>query len=171
MAHTGGGLSVYIRVPMPYLVADKLQEAPPGQLPEPAPFTTNAFEDAVLVHFVDFDAIADTPKELARLVQEGHRIDVHGQALTPEFRALQVYQAGAEPGFATLDEARASLALERIARPAQPVYVGDAVVDVALFYPVEGAVAAYDFSSSLNPNLPGQEDTANLILDYGPGDP
>ena len=42
--HLAKGLRVYLRTPMPYLVADKV--GPPVQdgLPDPAPFTANALE-------------------------------------------------------------------------------------------------------------------------------
>ena len=44
-------------------------------------------------------------------------------------------------------------------------YVGDVMVDLHLRY-TTGPVNAYSLSYSSNPGLPGQEDTANLILDY-----
>jgi len=47
--------------------------------------------------------------------------------------------------------------------------VGDAVVDVKLEYDLDAPVYQYQLASSLNPGLPGQDDTANLVLDYGPG--
>ena len=43
------------------------------------------------------------------------------------------------------------------------------MVDIILRYRADAAIYAYSISSSLNPGLPGQEDTANLILDYSPG--
>ena len=51
------------------------------------------------------------------------------------------------------------------------LYVGDVVVDVVLIYETAVSVQSYAVSSDLDPGLPGQEATANLILDYGPGDP
>ena len=51
---------------------------------------------------------------------------------------------------------------------ANPIYVGDAVVDVVLRYKSSGPISAYSISSTLDPGLPGQENTANLVLDYGP---
>jgi hydrogenase/urease accessory protein HupE len=46
--------------------------------------------------------------------------------------------------------------------------VGDTTVDVLLRYTTEGAVYQYELSSSLNPGLPDQDETANLVLDYSP---
>jgi hydrogenase/urease accessory protein HupE len=42
-------------------------------------------------------------------------------------------------------------------------------VDVILRYRTGGPVYSYSVSSSLDPGLPDQENTANLILDYSPG--
>ena len=50
-----------------------------------------------------------------------------------------------------------------------PIYVGDAVVDIILRYDAGAPIYEYAVSSTLDPGLPGQENTANLVLDYGPG--
>jgi hypothetical protein len=52
---------------------------------------------------------------------------------------------------------------------ADSLYVGDAVVDIILRYRVGAPIYEYAVSSTLKPGLPGEEATANLILDYGPG--
>ena len=51
-----------------------------------------------------------------------------------------------------------------------PPYVGDVVVDIVLFYPSDEPIQRYSIRSTLDPGLPGQDETANLILDHGPGD-
>jgi hypothetical protein len=68
-----------------------------------------------------------------------------------------------------LDEARASF--QGVLYPPDfPItYVGDTIVDAVLLFTDQGAATSYTLSSSLNPGLPGQEKTANLILDYYPG--
>jgi hypothetical protein len=83
---------------------------------------------------------------------------------------VRVYPIGKQPEFATLDEAKAAFA-GRLVYPeaTDPLYVGDAVVDIVLRYQVGAPIYEYALSSTLDPGLPGQEDTANLILDYGPG--
>jgi hypothetical protein len=81
-----------------------------------------------------------------------------------------IHRVGTQPEYATLDEAKAAfLAARPYPDTAKPLYVGDAVVDVVLLYETGGAVYDYTLSSTLDPGLPGQEDTANLILDYAPG--
>lgn len=168
--HTQTGLRVFARTPMPYLVADKLGEAADGALPLPAPFTTNAFEDEALVHFVDFEAIAEEPLGVAQLVATGMSIDVQDQSMTGTVEATRLHRVNEEPGFATLEEARAALSGEQVS-DLSPLYVGDAIVDVQLFFPFDGPVSTYALSSSLDPGIPGQENTANLILDYATSDP
>jgi len=74
------------------------------------------------------------------------------------------------PAFATLDEAKRVFASEQPpAEPGLQLFVGDASVDVWLRYAAPGPVRAYTIASSLDPGLPGQEDTANVVLDYAPG--
>ena len=51
-----------------------------------------------------------------------------------------------------------------------PLYVGDAVLDVALRYRTGGPVYGYRFSGNLDPGLEGQGETANLLIDYLAGD-
>ncbi|WP_421979454.1 HupE/UreJ family protein [Roseibium sp.] len=169
--HVEDGLRLYIRLPMPYLVADKLGSAPAGELPDPAPFTTNSFENDVVVHHVDVTAVLENPEGLAEFVSVGHMLFVDGAVLTPEFRKLLIHAVGSQPGFATLSEAKAAMAGELTDPTNKSTYVGDTIVDVELFFPSSQAVSSYSISSSLNPGLPGQENTANLILDYANDDP
>jgi len=71
--------------------------------------------------------------------------------------------------FSTLDEAKTVFQKPSVPLDDPPWFVGDTVVDVYLRYTSERAgspVKKYSIHSVLNPELPGQEDTANLILDY-----
>jgi HupE/UreJ protein len=52
---------------------------------------------------------------------------------------------------------------------AAPLYVGDTVVDVWLEARPGHPVYEYLLSSNLDPGLPDQDQTANLILDHSPG--
>ena len=168
--HVKNGLRVFVRTPMPYLVANKLGEAPEGILPPPAPFTSNAFQDEVIVHFVDFDAIDDAPIGVAQLVADGLYVTISGETVEAEVEALRLFRVGEEPSFATIDEAQIAINSDGYDRKA-PLFVGDTVVDVALLFPTQGIVSEYSISSTLDPGLPGQEETANLLLDYGSNEP
>jgi hypothetical protein len=167
--HLADGLRVYLRTPMPYLVADRVGPVGSNGLPEPAPYTTNSIEDEKLVHYLDPDPLRRDPEGLGSFAGEGFQFVVDGKPLEATVERVHVYRVGTQPDFATLDEARAAFAAgPDIPEVADPLYVGDVVVDIVLRYGVGAPVHGYSVSSTLDPGLPGQENTANLVLDYGP---
>jgi hypothetical protein len=168
--HLEDGLRVYLRLPMPYLVADRLGPLGADGLPEPAPYTTNRMEDGRLVHYLDAAALAAEPLGLGRLVADGHTVAVDGRPLAAEVEMVRAYPGADKPAFATLDDAKRSFEGPFDPQLFPPSYVGDTVVDVVLRYPGGGPVYDYGVSSSLVPGLAGQEDTANLLLDHFPGE-
>ena len=167
--HLADGLRVYLRTPMPYLVADRVGPVGSNGLPEPAPYTTNRIEDEKLVHYLDPDQLRSDPEGLGSFAGEGFRLVADGRPLEQTIEQVHVYRVGTQPDFATLDEARAAFAAgPAVPEAAKPLYVGDAVVDIILRYRIGVPIHSYSVSSTLDPGLPGQENTANLILDYGP---
>lgn len=168
--HLTDGIRVYLRTPMPYLVADRIGPVGADGLPEPAPYTSNRMEEGKLVHFVNAAQFSRDPKGLGELAAEGIRLVADDKRLEATVERVRIHRVGTQPAFATLDEAKAALA-EASTYPdnADPLYVGDAVVDIILRYRPGTPVYAYTVSSTLDPGLPGQEKTANLILDYSPG--
>ncbi|MEP2028218.1 MAG: HupE/UreJ family protein [Paracoccaceae bacterium] len=170
--HLAEGLRVYIRMPMQYLVAREIGPEAADGLPEPAPFTLNDRIDGRVVHFVNPAQIAADPLGLGRLAEEGFTIDAAGSRIRGEVQAIRLHRVGTEPGFATLVEAFGTLNSEpAIPEIPPPLFVGDAVIDVIILYTLGSPVSSYSISSTLDPGLPGQTNTANLILDYGPGNP
>lgn len=168
--HLSVGLKVFLRTPMPYLVADLVGPKRANGLPEPAPYTTNVMEKGKLVHYVDPDQLSRNPKGLGVLAAEGFGFVADGKRLKAVVEQVHLYRVGTQPDFATLGEARAAFASHRaFPEDAKPLYVGDTVVDIVLRYPTGAPVYDYNVSSTLDPGLPGQENTANLILDYSPG--
>lgn len=166
VAHQADGLDVYMRLPMPYLVANLAGTVQEDGSREPAPYTTNAIVDGEWMHYVDYDAINRDPTGLGELAASGHAITTGESSYQPEVRAVRVYSGMSQPPFSTLDEAE-----QAFKRPDQEIispapFVGDSVVDVLIHYRTAGQVSSYSLSSSLDPGLDGQEDTANLILDY-----
>jgi hypothetical protein len=169
--HLADGLRIYLRTPMPYLVADRIGPFGADGLPEPAPYTTNRLEDGKPVHHIDPNSLRRDPNGLGRFAAEGFRFTTEGRTLRAVVERVRAHPIGTQPSFATLDEARAAFVSEVAYPPgANPAYVGDVVVDMILRYETGAPVYDYAVSSSLDPGLPGQENTANLILDYGPGD-
>ena len=63
--HTDDGLDIFLRMPMAYLVADKLGPEGSDGIPAPAPYTSNRMEDGVLMHLVDPAALNSEPFGLA----------------------------------------------------------------------------------------------------------
>ena len=164
-------LRVLIRLPMAYLVADKLGPEQADGSRTPAPYSTNETEDGKLVHYLDAEALRRDPGGLALLIAEGHVIRSEGRALMPEIGRLRAAPALKQLPFATLKEADIALKGDVYPTDVEATYVGDTIVDVELFYRTAGTPDDYSIASTLNPGLPGQEDTANLVLIHGAGDP
>ena len=168
--HLNDGLRVYLRLPMPYLVADRLGPVGPDGLPAPAPYTTNRMEDGKLVHYLDAEALKANPEGLGRLVADGHRFTVEGRPLTAEVEQVRAYPGSDQPSFASIEDAKASFEARFYPEHFRVTYVGDAVVDAVLHYRSGGPVYGYAVSSTLDPGLEGQDQTANLLLDHFPGE-
>jgi len=164
------GLRMHIRLPMAYLVADKLGPEQADGTRAAAPFTTNKTENGVLVHYLDVDALRADPAGLGAIIAAGHHLTVDGAALSPEFLRLRAYPATVQAPFATLDEALTALKGPVYAPEFEVTYVGDTVIDAEIFYPAPGTIGTYSLRSTLDPGLPAQEETANLVLDHLGGD-
>ncbi len=167
--HSEGGLRVYMRTPMPYLVADKVGDQNGDALPEAAPFTTNAMSDGQLVHFVDLQAFMSDPNGLGQFAEGALHLLVDNQRLRGTVKSVRLHRVGSEPGFATLAEAQQAVDTETALTP--PLFVGDTIVDLVLYYETDGPIQSYSISNVLDPGLPDQHQTANLILDYASDTP
>ncbi|MGI9350171.1 MAG: HupE/UreJ family protein [Rhizobiaceae bacterium] len=167
--HLSDGLRIYLRTPMPYLVADRLGSVGDDGLPEPAPFTSNRMEGGKLVHYVDLEQIGIDPKGIGQFAADGLVLISGRSELLASVDDARIHRVGNQPPFATLEEAEKVFSSTASATSGyQPLYVGDTVVDVVLRYRSVNPVYSYKVSSSLNPGLTDQENTANLLLDYGP---
>ena len=167
--HLSDGMNVYMRLPMPYLVAHLLGEADEGELPSPAPYTTNRFEEGKLVHYVDAEQLKVSTDDLAALARIGIDLSIEGEKADIEVERIRLYKNGTQPDFATLDDARRAFQDEQTYNVfEQGVYVGDTTIDVLLRYTSDDVVYNYALSSTLDPGLPDQDATANLVLDYSP---
>ena len=169
--HTDVGLSVYMRLPMPYLVADRVGPRQSDGNRAPAPYTTNGMVDGELLHYVDYQALEDDPIGLGEFAAQGHTISRGDTTLLPTVEAVAVYTGISQPPFSTLGEAKLAFANNEMAPVFPAPFVGDAVVDVWLNYRGIAGGNEFRISSNLNPGLPGQEDTANLIVDYADPQP
>ena len=164
--HVDNGVDVFLRLPMPYLVADRVGTEQGDGSRLPAPFTTNQMVDGELMHYVDFNAIDADPLGLGEIAGQGHTIESTGQQLKAAVKAVSLFTGLSQPPFSTLEEAKAAFDKHSTQAVEPAPFVGDVVVDVWLQYRGVDAVSSYRLSSDLNPGLPGQEETANLIVDY-----
>jgi len=168
--HQADGMNIYMRLPMPYLVAHLLGDVGDDGLPVPAPYTYNRMQDDRLVHYVDPEQLRTSPDGLAKLAQDSLSLTVEGEKLPLQVKAIRLYPNGMQPDFATLEEAQLAMeGIQSVSPFGKGVYVGDTMVDILLHYTSDAAVGRYALSSPLNPELPDQDKTANLVLDYRPG--
>lgn len=164
--HVDNGVDMYLRLPMPYLVADRLGAEQNDGSRLPAPFTTNKMVNDELMHYVDFAAIEADPLGLGKIAGQGHSIESKGKQLNATVKAVSLFTGLSQPPFSTLEEAKAAFAKHAL-QTIEPVpFAGDVVVDVWLQYRGGDALSGYRVSSNLDPGLPGQEETANLVVDY-----
>ena len=170
VAHLQDGLRVYLRVPMALLVANLIGPEQADGTRVPAPYTVNRLEGGQLMHLLDPDALRDDPEGLGQLVADGHELLVGGVPLEPRIEAVRAHPAARQPPFSTLEQARAAMAGPPYEPDAAATYVGDTVVDVALFYPTGEATANYAFFGRLKPGIEGEAEVANLLLDHAGGD-
>ena len=156
---------------MPYLVADKLGAETADGTRVPAPYTTNRIEDDTLVHYLDADALRSAPEGLGAILADGTVLEVDGVVLTSDIGRVRAYPSTKQVPFALLEEAEAALAGPAYPQDFEETYVGDTIVDAELIYATGGRVNCYTLRSSLDPGLPGQDETANLILDHAAAPP
>ena len=171
VVHERARIRLLVRLPMPYLVADKLGAESADGTRVPAPYTTNRMEDDTLVHYLDADALRSAPEGLGAILADGTVLEVDGMVLTADIGRVRAYPSTKQIPFALLEEAEAALAGPAYPQGFEETYVGDTIVDAELIYATGGRVNRYTLRSSLDPGLPGQDETANLILDHAAAPP
>lgn len=159
------GMRVYMRLPLPYLLAPMLGEEQADGSRAPAPYTTNTVIDGELMHRVDADAILADPDGLGQLVVDAHHWKQDDAELAATLLEVRVHAGDQQPPFSTLQEAKRAFTAPQSMLADAP-FVGDSVIDVLLLIDSDKPITRYFFSSSMVPGLDGQEDTANLILDH-----
>ena len=171
VVHEQGRIRLLVRLPMPYLVADKLGPEAADGTRAPAPYTTNRIEEGRLVHYLDAETFRRSPEGLAEILAGGLILESGGEVLQADKGRIRAYPARKQAPFARLTEAEAALDGPVYPSGFEATYVGDTVVDTELIYPTGERIARYTLRSTLDPGLPGQEETANLILDHAAAPP
>lgn len=119
---------------------------------------------------MDFQQLELAPLGLGSIAESATFLRNTDMQIKGDVKAVRLYRIGNEPDFATLEEAQQAFMQQYFSEDTnQRLYVGDTLVDIQIYYPLEAPLGEYQLSSSLNPGLPNQEDTANLVLDYNPG--
>ena len=95
--HLADGLRVYLRTPMPYLVADRVGPVSSNGLPEPAPYTTNRIENEKLVHYLDPDQLRRNPKGLGSFAGAGFWFVADGKTLDATVEQVHLFRVGKQP--------------------------------------------------------------------------
>ncbi|MDE0280088.1 MAG: HupE/UreJ family protein [Gammaproteobacteria bacterium] len=169
VVHTSQGLDVYMRLPTPIFLAGLAGKADEVPIPKPAPFTYNRVESGILLHYLDLDAIREAPLEFASLAEAGQEFSVDGKVLGAEIVDVGLHHALEQPPFSSLEEARRAFEGELFPYDYPEIHVGASVTDLLLRYRHDTPIDTYTYRSTFNPGLEGQENTANLVLDYFPG--
>ena len=171
VVHERDRIRLLVRLPMPYLVADKLGTEAADGTRDPAPYTTNRSEAGSLAHYLDADAFRSAPQGLGAILAGGTVLETDGVVLAADIGRVRAYPATRQVPFALLEEAEAAFAGRPYPQDFEVTYVGDTIVDAELIYATGRRVNRYTLRSSLDPGLPGQDETANLILDHAVAPP
>ncbi len=168
--HREDGLRLYIRLPMPLIVADLVGPSRADGTANPAPYTLNRIEQGQLSHYLDVAALRRDPIGLGKLVVERYALVADDRLLRGHVEAVRVYPALRQSRFTNLAEARAALHGPPYESHFEAVYAGETVVDVQVFYPTTGPVTSYyAFGAKVTPALQGAESLANVLLDHRDG--
>lgn len=164
VAHVDGGLKVYLRLPAPYVLAQHADSPS-------VPYTYSRVVEGERLHYFHVPALRHDAQTLGRMVADGHQLAIDGKPLHADMVEVRAHRGLEQPPFASLDEAIASFDTASLLdeTDAGAPYVGDTVLDVLLAYHHAGSSARYRFSSTLDPGLEQQDETANVLLDHFPG--
>ncbi|WP_315982599.1 hypothetical protein [Aliamphritea spongicola] len=95
--HTRDGIRLYMRLPTPYLLADKLGKAGEDGLPEAAPYSYHRIDNGELFHYVDYAQLAADPAGLGQLVADGHQLSGPDGILLAQVEAVRLYSQQQQP--------------------------------------------------------------------------
>ncbi|MEM9257832.1 MAG: HupE/UreJ family protein, partial [Pseudomonadota bacterium] len=171
--HREDGIHVMIRLPMPYLIEDKLGAIQDDGLPIAAPFTSNALEGDRIVHFVDRDAFTENPLGLGKILENAIGLKLNQRSTRGVIEGVRIHRADAAPPFDSLDDAVAVFKPGTVPQLDEPaiqqtsLYVGDALVFARLSFAHDGNLQMYSLQSNLTTASNTQETAVTLVLDHG----
>ena len=166
VVHEDGQIRLLARMPLAYLIADKLGSIQEDGLPAPAPYSTNLLIDDILNHKLDAATLREDPKGLGQFFADGTIIKISDKELKPVVGRVVAYPLNKQKPFSTLNEAESSLSSDVYNSDYKEAFIGDTIIDIELVYSTNKKIKKYTIQSLLNPGLPKQEETANLIIDH-----
>lgn len=128
VVHERDRIRLLVRLPMPYLVADKLGPQTADGTRVPAPYTTNRIEDGTMVHYLDAETFRNAPEGLAAILADGLVLETGGEVLSANIGRTRAYPARMQAPFALLDEAETALSGPVYPEEFDVTYVGDTIV-------------------------------------------
>ena len=162
-----GGVRLYIRMPTPLAYTEALTDAGQGgAAPTNIPFVLSGEEDGAPVHRIDAAALSREPLRFGRLVADGYRFVLDGEALEPTVEAVAVYPREDQPPFAELAQAKGALSGPPYPPGAPPAFVGDTVTDLQLYLPSDAPNGEIRLSANVPPDYAPQGFIANIMLDH-----
>ena len=174
--HDVGALEVLARVPLPYLVADKLGAVGPDGLPGAAPFTASSFGADRILHSVDWEALRREPLGLGAIFEDALLLRDGQNRLRGTVIDVVVRNVDRVPEFETLAQALAAVStdessMEALHRGAEkePLFAGDAVVDLRLRYDLRSELRTYSLATALKAPISDQERAATVLIDHNAG--
>ena len=91
VVHEPDRIRLLARLPLPWLVADKLGPETAAGTRAPAPYTTNRIEDGALVHYLDADALRRSPEGLAGILADRLVLEVGDEALQADIGRVRAW--------------------------------------------------------------------------------
>ena len=91
IVHEDGQIRLLARMPLAYLIADKLGSIQEDGLPAPAPYSRNLLIDDVLNHKLDATTFRENPKGLGQFFADGTIIKISDKKLKPVVGRVVAY--------------------------------------------------------------------------------
>ena len=164
--HQEQQIQLLVRMPLAYIIADQLGEKQQDGTIVPAPYTINRIENQQLMHYLDKQALLANPQGLAMILKDHILFKHNDQRLLPTIGRVRAYPALEQTPFTSMREAQQALAGPIYDDNFAVTYAGDTIIDAEFFFPITSKIDHYELSLTLNPQLPTQQETANLILDH-----
>ena len=169
-APNGEGLVVFLRIPGPLAYGEALsRRGDPSELVE-APFLTMTMVQGVPFYSIDQALIHSQPTEFKNFLASGYTITLEGDTITPEVMRAAYYRLRDHPEYDDAKGARDAFnrfEKTKLSPSPEPIYIADALFDLALFIPAKNIKGVLTIRNALPKfALPPDIAIENLVLDH-----